>query len=319
MGQPTEIVAPLQAFEDNLRSVVRVLTLPFQLSGAAVQQRRLDQLYRAELIRSLDLDDSSRDNSPETNAAAMAKALSTFRAELETEEGIRGFRKQAKIDLSGRLHIAEITTASADLLRQATSMTWTAFEVLFRDSVTTALNTNPTLVPVLLRDDRARQVLDLKRIDTEVIVGHGFDLKQRMGNIIGSHGALTRLDTMKITLRAMCPTKPAVARMLDDRQLWLLARQRHLIVHRRGIVDSLYVENTGDNRPIGSLLTLAPSEVVQQVLLVQGVGLAITRALGELVETGGMADSKAGGESREIRGDAEQLREPGGPAGGDDS
>jgi hypothetical protein len=218
-GLSTEIVGPLQAFEDSLRAVVRVLTLPFQLSGAAVQQRRIDQLYRAELIRSLDLDDASRDNSPEAHAAAMAKALETFRAESETEDGVRSFREQAKTDLSGRLHIPEITAAAADLLRQATSMTWTAFEVLFRDLVTTALNANPSLVPILLRDDRARQLLDLKRIDTEVIVAHGFDLKQRMGNIIGSHDALTRLDTMRVLFRALCPKEVTVAQTLGDRQL----------------------------------------------------------------------------------------------------
>ena len=284
-GLSAQTMAPIRAFEGNLRAVVRILTLPYQLSGAAIQQRRIDQLYRAELIRSLDLEDSSRDNSPERHSAAMAKALEAFRAEFETEQGLKTYIEQAIADLSGRLHLDEITTAAADLLRQATSMTWTSLEILFRDLVTVVLNANPSLVPLLLRDDRARQILDLKRIDTEVLVDHGFDLKGKMGNIIGSHDALARLDTMRVLFRAFCPEEAAVSQMLDERELWLLAQQRHLIVHRRGIVDAQYLDNTGDSRQKGSLLAFTPTEVVEQILLVQRVGLGVARALSGLLET----------------------------------
>jgi len=181
------------------------------------------------------------------------------------------------------LHILEITIAAADLLRQATTMTWTSFEVLFRDLVTVVLNGNPSLVSHLLRDDRSRQVLDLRRMDTEILAAPGFDLKDKMGDIIGSHDAFTRLETMRTMFAALCPTEKSVAQLLNDPALWLLAQRRHLIVHRRGIVDLQYLEKTGESKPKGSLLALTPAEVVEQLLLVQRVGLAVTRAFNDLV------------------------------------
>lgn len=294
-GVSDDLMPAVLSFEENLRAIVRILTLPYQLSGAAVQQHRIDQLYRAEVIRSLDLNDPSRDDSPDTRAAARTKALAAFKAELDTEQALMAFREQAIADLSTRLHLPEVTTAAADLLRQAASMTWTTLEVLFRDLVTAILNGHPSLVSLILQDERARRILDLKRIDTEVLVSHGFDLRGKVGTIIASHNAFARLDTVRVVFGALCPSEVAVARMLDDRQLWLLVQQRHLIVHRRGIVDVQYVENGGDARPLGSLLTLTPPEVVEQLILAQRVGLGIARGFSALVQqTHGQASTAQG-------------------------
>ena len=48
---------------------------------------------------------------------------------------------------------------------------------------------------------------------------------------------------------------------LRNPKLWLLQQRRHLIVHRRGVVDKQYLEKTGEKIKVGEQLSPTPAEI----------------------------------------------------------
>jgi hypothetical protein len=65
---------------------------------------------------------------------------------------------------------------------------------------------------------------------------------------------------------------------LRNPRLWLLQQRRHLIVHRRGVVDKQYLENTGEKIKVGEQLTPTPTEIEEYVRHVCDAALALVKA-----------------------------------------
>jgi hypothetical protein len=65
---------------------------------------------------------------------------------------------------------------------------------------------------------------------------------------------------------------------LNDNALWLLCQQRHLIVHRRGIVDAKYVESTGASAVLGELIEINPDNLESYMEKVVSTGQSILSA-----------------------------------------
>jgi hypothetical protein len=60
---------------------------------------------------------------------------------------------------------------------------------------------------------------------------------------------------------------------LEQKEMWVLNQRRHLIVHRRGIVDASYIANTGDALALGAELTISPNELERYLTLVADTGV----------------------------------------------
>jgi hypothetical protein len=69
--------------------------------------------------------------------------------------------------------------------------------------------------------------------------------------------------------------------VLGHKDLWILNQRRHLIVHRRGVIDREYLEKTGETLEIGDLLTVTPQEITGYFGRVRDAGVAILDALAE--------------------------------------
>jgi hypothetical protein len=79
----------------------------------------------------------------------------------------------------------------------------------------------------------------------------------------------------------MLNSDPAVADALAEKRLWVLCQQRHLIVHRRGVIDARYLEATGEQQAIGSRLSVAPAELESQIESVVAAASALLTAAGQ--------------------------------------
>lgn len=62
---------------------------------------------------------------------------------------------------------------------------------------------------------------------------------------------------------------------LNDPKLWTLSQERHLIVHRRGRVDSVFIEATGTPSKRGEQLQITPRELEARIDTVVAAALAI--------------------------------------------
>lgn len=174
----------------------------------------------------------------------------------------------------------DVREAANQLVLQAVVLTWGAFEVIARDVFREYLNRRPDAYARLASDVEAKKRFELTKISMQRVAALGFDLSSRLGELIVEQNDLADLGTIKAAVFALFPTDTALRAALDPRDLWLLFHQRHLIVHRRGIVDRRYSEATGDPRTVGDQLVLTPRELIGHVAVVVGAASALLSAAG---------------------------------------
>jgi hypothetical protein len=66
---------------------------------------------------------------------------------------------------------------------------------------------------------------------------------------------------------------------LKSETLWKLFQRRNLIVHRRGMVDTLYLTKTGDNKSsLNTHLVVSGAELDDYLIVARDIGLMMVRA-----------------------------------------
>ena len=65
------------------------------------------------------------------------------------------------------------------------------------------------------------------------------------------------IRTIRAVVVPMLGSEPALTAALGDKRLWLLCQERHLIVHRRAVVDARFLEATGQTLELGDRLLLS--------------------------------------------------------------
>ena len=62
---------------------------------------------------------------------------------------------------------------------------------------------------------------------------------------------------------------------IEDRRLWTIAQRRHLIVHRRAVVDNDFLKNTGEQLALGEKLRVSPAELEDSLTVIRDVGTSL--------------------------------------------
>jgi hypothetical protein len=100
-----------------------------------------------------------------------------------------------------------------------------------------------------------------------------------MGNLLlGEHG-IGSLSDIKDVFRTLFPTHSDLHATMKKDGLWLLWQRRHLLVHKRGLVDAAYLKQTGDKQPVGERLRISASHLEEIFGLVSDAGVQFVRAL----------------------------------------
>ena len=74
------------------------------------------------------------------------------------------------------------------------------------------------------------------------------------------------------------PRRPPTQSMAAQ-SLWLLWQRRHLIVHRRGIVDAQFISNTGATSAQGTRLVVESGDIDEALMTVKDVAVALLAAI----------------------------------------
>ena len=134
---------------------------------------------------------------------------------------------------------------------------WSAFEVFVRDILIAVLNEKPLLSEKLLSDAGGKRYFDLPKVSIEDISLYGYNFSNKMGIILFGSRDFSDIRAIQSALNAIFD-KTELHTLLEDRSLWYLNQDRHLIVHRRGIVDNRYIQSTGCKYACGSLISVPP-------------------------------------------------------------
>jgi len=151
--------------------------------------------------------------------------------------------------------------------------------VLAEDLFIAFLNRNPKVVLSLMRDERTKRYFQLRDISLDVLAEHGFDLSDKLGGVILRQKGIDNVAVMRDVYDVLAPGNVAIQTALREDDLWKLNQRRHLIVHRRGVVDAAYLAKTGEVLPIGSHLCVSPQELERYIELVRGAGSSMLSAL----------------------------------------
>lgn len=277
--------APLgAAFVTNLFAVRSTAKVPFTLANAATERAHWQRISVAERIRSRNLSATDGESEPALEVRRDATAYEVARTRMREFAASDNGRSVMAADtcrfMLDALSSGTMGAAADELILQGEVLAWSALESLARDVFETALNRHPEQVLELLRDPVARQRLPAK-FALEELATLGFDLSSTLGSVLTSHQDFSDLRTIRAILPLTLGSDEVAAALADPR-LWALSQRRHLILHRRGVVDRRFLDATGENLPLGTRIVIKPADLVIDITAVAACGGALLAGLGAL-------------------------------------
>lgn len=268
---PEDLQTIALAFAESLRGVNRTLAIPFDYTFSEVQSLHWQRIHSAERIRAL-----PTGSGPPDEALALENARTKF-AQFMAEEGHTLLPNAVLERLIRLTEDADSLLAARELARQGVVLVWSAVEVLVRDAFVYLLNRNPEHADKLLQDTSSRKRFSAERVDWQTLADYGYDMSRSVGTYLISKADLKNVPAIRSTLQALFPGASDLHAILSDRRLWDLSQRRHLIVHRRGIVDQEYREATGHDLSLGESLWVTPAEVEDAIDASLSLGKALIR------------------------------------------
>jgi hypothetical protein len=278
----TEFQKIANAFRHNLISTISTVAMPFALADASAHQRIFQSLHACERIRATLIEEypnQCEDLEEYRERIAYEKASCRMRTEFcESPVGARVIiRHQSQFLLEGLNHGLE--SAAQELLQQGLVLLWSAFEVLCRDMFEALLNADPAKVRELINHPATRKRFEVERLPLDALVQHGFDLSGRLGSVLVGQQDFSDLPTVKAVYAVLFPNGSDLNQALAHRGLWTLYQRRHLVVHRRGVIDQAYLDATGDASCLGTRLAVSPSDFSGALGVIVAAGTAMSRSL----------------------------------------
>ncbi|NOQ26787.1 MAG: hypothetical protein GQ564_15610 [Bacteroidales bacterium] len=139
-----------------------------------------------------------------------------------------------------------------NLLKGSVSI-WTSFEVFNKDLATEIINTNPELVSSLIENGYLKK--RIKSPDFNDLKENGFDMRNSLGSYIFSELDFSNYDVIKNVKKVLFDN----VRLQDC--IYELNQSRHIIVHKSGIIDSKFEQNTKTEQKAGNKLYIKSEDI----------------------------------------------------------
>jgi hypothetical protein len=263
-----------QAFLANLKGVVSTIEMPHAMARRAVLQKeyfRIDMLVRVD--SGLTTEEYTR---PEVASRMRMQTTERFQGHLQDPSVQQKVLNETHQVLDSYLLAQETKEGAPELMRQATVLCWSSFEVLSRDVFVSFLNRHPKASRTLLADPTAKRKFDFSKVPLETLAEHDFDLSSRMGTILAGQQDLSDIVSIKSVYNALF-TEPALRAALNADDLRLLSKRRNLIVHRCGIVDQRYLSETQDLQEENQRINIVAADLSRHLQSVRAAGFQLLR------------------------------------------
>ena len=272
---PAGFLTIAETFLDRIDATLQTTGAPYLLANQAAHDKHFQRLSMAERIRSLKIDavQGEADDELEERRAkeARQKANENMSEFCTSEEGIDAICFETAQFLL-RLHKKkEVASVARELLLQGTFSTWSALEMLIGDGLIFLLNSDPKLVTKLLSDPNAKKKFEMPKLNADYLAERGFNLSNQMGSLLFEERDLSNLSAIRTACEAIFEDVE-LRTMLNAESLWLLNQKRHLIAHRRGVVDDEYLKNTGAKLTVGDHLYVSPGDFEKNLVEVLSIG-----------------------------------------------
>ncbi|MEX0405528.1 hypothetical protein ABGN05_07650 [Aquibium sp. LZ166] len=265
----------LLAFKSNLHSAIQIANIPYELAHGAVLRQRFHSLLTAERILNVKhMENGERDEEGEARAREIARKRMS--EELRREEIIALHAEETLNRLDEHLSIGGFALSAEELLRQVLIVAWGAFESFVSDILRKTLNSRGELIFRMNENSRFREITSGSTIINHIKT-NGFDISNCMGDIFIDKYRIDSIEKMREVCSILLGSKE-FDQILNGSKYWMIYQQRNLIVHRRGIVDKWFQENTSSIEPLGSQIKFDSSYIEEVLISLRDAGVALYRA-----------------------------------------
>jgi hypothetical protein len=276
---PARFTEIRRAFVSNLRRAETVAAVPYTMAHSAVTEQRFQMILTSERIRQRSGLEPGAPSTPDREARALTIARDRMRNEMAEDLARKPLPWIAERTLSVlEDHLTEpnFFEAMKELMLQTLASIWGAFELLANDITILSLNEDPALAARLVNEAPAKRHFPTKMLSFEALSEHGFNISGSMGDILLGDRGLSSLEVIRDVFSTLAAEEDALHRSLGSEDFWRLWQRRHIVVHRRGLVDRAYLDRTGDEaQSVGAPLTIRSSDVEAAFETVRDAGAAL--------------------------------------------
>lgn len=282
-GLDTKYQALGRSFRHNLNSLLSSVAMPFALASSSVHEIHFQRIHMAERIRARSIDQDAIQPGEIIEKVRERESYRKARSRMtdfgESEEGKNAIIQDICGFLLTSLEAGGLKIAARELVQQGIILVWSGFEVLFRDAFELEINFDPSKAALLIQNVSTRKRFDVEKFSLDTLINHKFDLSDKMGTLLVGQQHFSDLPTIKSVFSVLFASSPELTSCLNHSDLWILNQRRHLFVHRRGIVDQTYLDNTSDAVPLGATLEVTPKDFEEHLKHVLETGEALLRCL----------------------------------------
>lgn len=279
-GLSANVKTVVEVLRHNLTEAMDVASFPFTMGSELSNRELFQRLHMAARIRCMP-DVGEEDDAVDENKA-IVMARSEFRRMTEvdlTDPIVYNHPYSIMQNLIQMYENPAFKLQSDRLVRHSSVLSWNALEVFARDFLEAILNENATFATKFLGDADAISRFDLKKLTLTDLEPYGFNLSNRLGTFILDGRDLSDIESIKIAYKPVIYDKPDLVACLKSSEVYHLCKKRHLLVHRRGIVDRKFLQQTRCSLSIGDVLIVCPADLEKDIKLVWSVCEEICRSL----------------------------------------
>ncbi len=279
----SEYQAVAKAFRHNIAAALSTVSIPYELAYASAEYLHREKILISARIHAEYLEEEEPQPGEDIEAFRERKARDNADSRMgefiRSDLGPKILKAYASGLLITSIRNGGLEVAAQELLQQGLVLLWSSFEVLCRDAFEALLNGDPDKIKELMAQPTTRKRFEAERLTLDTLLQHGFDLSRRLGTVLVEQQDFSNLSTIKAVYSVLYPNGSELREALAYRELWALHQRRHLIVHRRGVIDQSYLELTGETHAIGTQLFVVPADVESALRVVVSAGTALARCL----------------------------------------
>jgi hypothetical protein len=267
-----------EGFEGNIEYLRQLWTLPFGLISAGTSE--VTKVITLTVVLGTPGNLAKWDGSAEDRQAVLSQAE-------QLRRGADPNFNDASIawDVFDRLceHNDKVRSSLRAMLLAITMWAWAAFETVAKDAWTVALNIRPLELghPAFskISDSISLEGLGAKHVSVGFLAKYGFDLRNRLGDVLESKFDFTSMIGIREAYTAAFGLAESIKQILSDDLLMALEATRHLIVHRAGIVDQEFQRRSRISAPIGQRYDIDGDRAVALCCASVKAGLSLLEAV----------------------------------------
>ena len=278
----TEYQTIANAFRHNVSAALSTVTVPFALASTSVEQSHFQRIHIAERIRARSIEEGMLKPGESMESVreqeAYTKAHLRMHEFIQSDDGRNVLIQDICTFLLTSL-VNGLESAAQELLHQGVVLLWSAFEVLCRDTFESLLNEDPAKVQALVSHPITKKRFEAEKVSLDTLAQYGFDISTQLGTILVRQHDFSDLPTIKAVYSVLFPNNADLNEALTHHHLWMLYQRRHLVVHRRGVIDQNYIKATGESLAAGTRLNVSPQFCEDALKVVVSACIALVRSL----------------------------------------